>query len=114
MREAQVTLGVAAKQPRDFRHTLIALDDAPADWRADHTIDATGLVVCPGLIDLSARLREPGFEYKARLESEILAQDATCIIASHEYVRNAPANRSASDLRPVITGIAIHFSMNSR
>ena len=52
---------------------VIALDDAPADWRADHTIEATGMVVCPGLIDLSARLREPGFEYKATLESEILA-----------------------------------------
>ena len=34
-------------------------------------IDARGLVVCPGLIDLSARLREPGFEYKATLESEM-------------------------------------------
>jgi dihydroorotase len=34
-------------------------------------IDARGLVVCPGLIDVSARLREPGFEYKATLESEM-------------------------------------------
>src|SRR5207247_10103892 len=31
------------------------------------------LVVCPGLIDASARLREPGFEYKATLESEVAA-----------------------------------------
>jgi dihydroorotase len=37
----------------------------------DQTIDAKGLVVAPGLIDLSARLREPGFEYKATLESEM-------------------------------------------
>jgi dihydroorotase len=35
------------------------------------TIDAKGLVVAPGLIDLSARLREPGYEYKATLESEM-------------------------------------------
>ncbi len=28
-------------------------------------------MVCPGLVDLSARLREPGFEYKATLESEM-------------------------------------------
>ncbi len=34
-------------------------------------LDASGLVVCPGLIDLSARLREPGSEYRATLESEI-------------------------------------------
>ena len=30
-------------------------------------------MVCPGLVDLSARLREPGFEYKATLESEMAA-----------------------------------------
>jgi len=41
--------------------------------RADRTIDAKGLVVCPGFIDLSARLREPGQEYKATLESELSA-----------------------------------------
>ena len=35
------------------------------------SIDAAGLVVCPGLVDLSARLREPGLEYKATLESEM-------------------------------------------
>jgi dihydroorotase len=40
-------------------------------FEADRTIDATGLVVCPGLVDLSARLREPGSEYRATLESEI-------------------------------------------
>ncbi|MEW6689449.1 MAG: dihydroorotase [Pseudomonadota bacterium] len=39
--------------------------------RAEKTIDAKGLVVSPGLIDLAARLREPGFEYKATLESEM-------------------------------------------
>jgi dihydroorotase len=39
--------------------------------KADQTIEAKGLVVAPGLIDLSARLREPGFEYKATLESEM-------------------------------------------
>jgi len=41
--------------------------------RPDRVIDATGLVVAPGFIDLAARLREPGLEYKATLESEMLA-----------------------------------------
>jgi dihydroorotase len=36
-------------------------------------IEAGGLVLCPGLVDLAARLREPGFEYKATLESEMRA-----------------------------------------
>src|SRR5438309_2908479 len=46
---------------------IAALGKAPAGFRAERTIDADKLVVCPGLIDLSARLREPGFEYKATL-----------------------------------------------
>ncbi len=39
--------------------------------KADRVIDAKGLVLAPGFIDLSARLREPGYEYKATLESEL-------------------------------------------
>jgi dihydroorotase len=41
--------------------------------RPDRAIDAKGLVAAPGFIDLSARLREPGYEYKATLESEMEA-----------------------------------------
>jgi dihydroorotase len=50
---------------------IAAVGTAPAGWRAERTLDASGLVVAPGLIDLAARLREPGFEYKATLESEV-------------------------------------------
>ena len=42
-----------------------------AKEKAERTVDAEGLVVAPGLIDLAARLREPGYEYKATLESEM-------------------------------------------
>jgi dihydroorotase len=49
---------------------------APGGFRAEGVIDASGCVVCPGLVDLSARLREPGFEYKATLESEMAAAAA--------------------------------------
>ncbi len=52
---------------------IAALGAAPADFRAQRTIDATGLAVAPGLVDLCARLREPGFEHKATLESEMAA-----------------------------------------
>ena len=41
--------------------------------KPDRVIDAKGLVAAPGFIDLAARLREPGFEYKATLESELEA-----------------------------------------
>jgi dihydroorotase len=52
---------------------IVAIGSAPDGYRPDRTIDARGLVACPGLVDLSARLREPGFEYRATLESEMQA-----------------------------------------
>jgi len=52
---------------------VAAVGEAPGGWHANRVLDAAGLVVCPGLIDSSARLREPGFEYKATLESEVAA-----------------------------------------
>jgi dihydroorotase len=52
---------------------VAAIGEAPPGWTANRTLDATGLVVTPGFVDLAARLREPGFEYKATLESEMHA-----------------------------------------
>lgn len=52
---------------------IAAIGAAPAGFEARQVIDASGLVVAPGLVDLSARLREPGYEYKATLESELSA-----------------------------------------
>lgn len=52
---------------------IASVGQAPAGFTAERVIDATGLIVAPGLIDLSARLREPGFEYRATLESEMQA-----------------------------------------
>ena len=49
--------------------------------KPDRVIDAKGLVVAPGFIDLSARLREPGDEYKATLESEMDAAVAGGVTA---------------------------------
>jgi dihydroorotase len=52
---------------------VLAIGTAPAGFTADQTIDAAGMIVSPGFVDLSARLREPGYEYKATLESEMQA-----------------------------------------
>jgi len=52
---------------------IVSIGQAPDSFTANQTIDATGLTICPGLVDLSARLREPGDEYKARLVSELQA-----------------------------------------
>ncbi|MEN8178181.1 MAG: dihydroorotase [Pseudomonadota bacterium] len=51
---------------------ILAIGDAPEDFEAE-SIDATGQLVCPGLIDLCAHLREPGAEYKATIASETAA-----------------------------------------
>lgn len=52
---------------------IVAVGTAPEGFTASQTIDASNLIVCPGLVDLSARLREPGEEYKATLISELQA-----------------------------------------
>ncbi|EHP40438.1 dihydroorotase [Cupriavidus basilensis OR16] len=67
--DAQQDLYIAAGK-------IVGVGSAPADFHANKTIDASGLIVCPGLVDLSARLREPGYEYKATLESEVAAATA--------------------------------------
>ena len=52
------------------------MGEAPAGFAPDRVLDATGQVVCPGLIDLCARLREPGQEHKGTIASETAAAAA--------------------------------------
>ena len=54
---------------------IVAIGAAP-DFTPDRTLDASGLVVAPGLVDLAARLREPGQEHEGMLESELAAAAA--------------------------------------
>lgn len=52
---------------------ILAVGESPQGFQPDQTIDATGQVVCPGIIDLCAHLREPGAEHKATIASETAA-----------------------------------------
>jgi dihydroorotase len=56
--------------------TIISVKD-PGDllenFTADQIIDATNLIVCPGLVDLCNRLREPGYKHKGTIASETYA-----------------------------------------
>lgn len=67
--DAQKDLYIAAGQ-------VVGIGQAPDGFHANQTIDASGMIVAPGLVDLSARLREPGDEYKATLKSELQAAAA--------------------------------------
>ncbi len=52
---------------------IVSIGQVASDFVANKTIDASQCIVCPGLIDLSARLREPGYEHEGMLESELAA-----------------------------------------
>jgi len=55
---------------------IVALGRAPADFQPELRIDAAACIVAPGLVDLAARLREPGHEHEGMLESELHAAAA--------------------------------------
>ena len=52
---------------------IVSIGQTAPDFVANKVIDATGCIVAPGLVDLSARLREPGYEHEGMLESELAA-----------------------------------------
>ncbi len=58
---------------------IVGLGRPPAGFTAAREIDARDRMVCPGLIDLCARLREPGQEHKATIASETRAAAAAGI-----------------------------------
>ena len=52
---------------------VVAVGTAPDGFNAEQTIDASNQIVCPGFVDLCARLREPGQEHKGTIASETRA-----------------------------------------
>jgi dihydroorotase len=55
---------------------IVGIGPTPADFAADRVLEAAGCIVAPGLVDLAARLREPGLEHEGMLESELAAAAA--------------------------------------
>ena len=55
---------------------IVAIGEQPEGFEADKTIDATCLIVSPGLVDLSVRVREPGQEHTATILTETKAAAA--------------------------------------
>ena len=58
---------------------IAAIGNQPDGFTLDETIDASGCHVIPGIVDLRARLREPGLENKGTIESETRAAAASGI-----------------------------------
>lgn len=52
---------------------IVGVGTAPDGFQADSVINADGQIVCPGFVDLCARLREPGQTHKASIASETAA-----------------------------------------
>lgn len=75
---------------------IIAISNALDGFYAEQIIDATGLIVCPGLVDLCARLREPGQEYTATIDSETRAAakggvTSLCVPPNTDPIIDSPA-----------------------
>ncbi len=58
---------------------IAAVNKPPVAWEADHTINAANKLVLPGLVELSASLRQPGQEHKATIRTETKAAAAAGI-----------------------------------
>jgi len=82
--------------------------DPPAKTKV---LDAAGLVIAPGFIDLHAHLREPGFEHKETIESGCRAAvaggfTAVCCMADTDPVNDDPAVTSFILKRAEQVGLA--------
>ncbi len=55
---------------------VAALGEQAGMFQPQDSIDASGMIVCPGLVDLYVRIPEPGYEHKGTVESETKAAAA--------------------------------------
>jgi dihydroorotase len=97
--------------------TIIAIGEKPASFIADDTIDAQGLIVCPGLIDISARLKEPG-QPEASIDSETRAASAggitsLCVPPDISPLIDSPATVELIEERAKKAGRAMVYPMGS-
>ncbi len=71
-------------------------------------IDASGLIVAPGFIDMHVHLREPGFEYSETIETGARAAAAGGFTSICPMPNTSPVNDSAS-----VTGYIVQKARNA-
>jgi dihydroorotase len=85
---------------RDGRIAAVAAPDRPPPFEAQR-IDATGLLVVPGFVDMHVHLREPGFEYK----ETIATGTAAAVAGGFSTVCCMPNTRPINDSAEITTWI---------
>lgn len=98
---------------------IAALGEPPSsEWTADAEINADGCIVCPGLIDMSVHMREPGLEHKATIASETRAAAAggvttVCCPPDTDPVIDTPAVVELIRHRAAVAGYSRVFTLGA-
>ncbi|MCC7365265.1 MAG: dihydroorotase [Dehalococcoidia bacterium] len=92
------------------RDGVIAATGPSLEARGARVIDAKGLVVTPGFVDLHAHLREPGFEQKGTIATETLA----ALRGGFTTVCAMPNTLPAPDSAPVVEALLERIARDAR
>ena len=90
---------------------VLGIGKAPDGFEAERAVDASGLVMIPGIVDLRARLREPGAEHKGTIASETRAAarggiTTLCCPPDTDPVIDTPAVAELIHQRAAASGLA--------
>jgi dihydroorotase len=95
------TNGIDAERDVLLRRGRVAAVEMPGGLRgakAKETIDATGMVVAPGLVDVHVHLREPGQTYKESIKTGTAAAAAGGFTSVVAMPNTVPVNDSVAGL----------------
>jgi dihydroorotase len=93
--------GVDAERDMLLRHGRVAGAEAPGGFKgvkAKETIDAAGMIVAPGLVDVHVHLREPGQTYKESIATGTAAAAAGGFTSVVAMPNTVPVNDSVAGL----------------